>query len=83
MGYTPASKALEGLTVIDMTHARAGPVCVRQLADWGANVVRIERPGNPEDFAARHEAAGDLVRGPVRAAVAHDRPVRVGAPRPE
>ena len=56
MGYTPASKALEGLTVIDMTHARAGPVCVRQLADWGANVVRIERPGNPEDFAARHEA---------------------------
>ena len=56
MGYTPASRALEGLTVIDMTHARAGPVCVRQLADWGANVVRIERPGNPEDFAARHEA---------------------------
>jgi crotonobetainyl-CoA:carnitine CoA-transferase CaiB-like acyl-CoA transferase len=56
MGYTPAARALEGLTVIDMTHARAGPVCVRQLADWGANVVRIERPGNPEDFAARHEA---------------------------
>src|SRR5262245_52939519 len=56
MGYMPASRALEGLTVIDMTHARAGPVCVRQLADWGANVVRIERPGNPEDFSGRHEA---------------------------
>ena len=56
MPYMPASRALEGLTVIDMTHARAGPVCVRQLADWGANVVRIERPGNPEDFSARHEA---------------------------
>jgi len=56
MPYQPASRALEGLTVIDMTHARAGPVCVRQLADWGANVVRIERPGNPEDFSARHEA---------------------------
>jgi crotonobetainyl-CoA:carnitine CoA-transferase CaiB-like acyl-CoA transferase len=56
MGFTPASTALEGLTVIDMSHARAGPVCVRQLADWGANVVRIERPGNPEDFSARHEA---------------------------
>src|SRR6201991_650330 len=56
MGYMPASSALDGLTVIDMTHARAGPVCVRQLADWGANVVRIERPGNPEDFSARHEA---------------------------
>src|SRR5438552_16981288 len=56
MPYTPASRALEGLTVIDMTHARAGRVWVRQVADWGANVVRMERPGNPEDFAARHEA---------------------------
>ena len=56
MGYQPASTALKDLVVLDLTHARAGPVCVRQLADWGANVVRIERPGNPEDFAARHEA---------------------------
>jgi crotonobetainyl-CoA:carnitine CoA-transferase CaiB-like acyl-CoA transferase len=56
MGYQPAARALEGLTVIDLTHARAGPICVRQLADWGANVIRIERPGNPEDFAGRHEA---------------------------
>ena len=56
MGYRPASTALKDLVVLDLTHARAGPVCVRQLADWGANVVRIERPGNPEDFAARHEA---------------------------
>jgi formyl-CoA transferase len=54
--YQPASHALEGLVVLDLTHARAGPVCVRQLADWGANVIRIERPGNPEDFSARHEA---------------------------
>ena len=56
MGHKPASRALEGLTVLDMTHARAGPVCVRQLADWGANVVRIERPGNPADISGRHEA---------------------------
>src|SRR6266513_648673 len=56
MPYMPASRALEGLVVLDLTHARAGPVCVRQLGDWGANVVRIERPGNPEDFSARHEA---------------------------
>ena len=56
MGYMPASTALKDLVVLDLTHARAGPVCVRQLADWGANVVRIERPGNPEDFSARHEA---------------------------
>jgi formyl-CoA transferase len=54
--YQPASRALEGLVVLDLTHARAGPVCVRQLADWGANVVRIERPGNPEDFSARHDS---------------------------
>ncbi|MEA2906397.1 MAG: hypothetical protein QOI12_3784 [Alphaproteobacteria bacterium] len=56
MPHQPASRALEGLTVLDLTHARAGPVCVRQLGDWGANVVRIERPGNPEDFSGRHEA---------------------------
>jgi crotonobetainyl-CoA:carnitine CoA-transferase CaiB-like acyl-CoA transferase len=54
--YKPASRALEGLVVLDLTHARAGPVCVRQLADWGANVIRIERPGNPEDFSARHDS---------------------------
>jgi crotonobetainyl-CoA:carnitine CoA-transferase CaiB-like acyl-CoA transferase len=54
--YKPASHALEGLVVLDLTHARAGPVCVRQLADWGANVIRIERPGNPEDFSARHDS---------------------------
>jgi formyl-CoA transferase len=56
MPYQPASNALEGLIVLDLTHARAGPICVRQLADWGANVVRIERPGDPADFAGRHEA---------------------------
>src|ERR1700704_2815842 len=56
MPYRSASRALEGLVVLDLTHARAGPVCVRQLGDWGANVIRIERPGDPADFAGRHEA---------------------------
>ena len=56
MPHTPASKALDHLTVLDLTHVRAGPVCVRQLADWGANIIRIERPGDPPDFAARQEA---------------------------
>jgi len=56
MPYCSASRALEGLIVLDLTHARAGPVCVRQLGDWGANVIRIERPGDPADFAGRHEA---------------------------
>ena len=35
---------LEGLVVLDLTIARAGPTAVRQLADWGADVVRIESP---------------------------------------
>jgi formyl-CoA transferase len=56
MSHQPASRALEDLVVLDLTHARAGPVCVRQLGDWGANVVRVERPGDPADFSGRHEA---------------------------
>jgi crotonobetainyl-CoA:carnitine CoA-transferase CaiB-like acyl-CoA transferase len=35
---------LDDLRVIDLTVARAGPTCVRQLADWGADVVRIDPP---------------------------------------
>ena len=37
---------LADLTVIDLTIARAGPTAVRQLADWGADVIRIEPPSN-------------------------------------
>jgi formyl-CoA transferase len=39
-----ASTALERFTVLDLTRVRAGPTAVRQLADWGANVVKIELP---------------------------------------
>ncbi|MBT5049759.1 MAG: CoA transferase [Rhodospirillaceae bacterium] len=55
MTRTRPSTALEGLTVLDMTQARAGPICVRQLADWGANCIKIERPGDPQDWAGRTE----------------------------
>ena len=36
---------LAQFTVLDLTHARAGPTAVRQLADWGANIIKIEPPG--------------------------------------
>jgi formyl-CoA transferase len=40
---------LDDIRVIDLTVARAGPTCVRQLADWGANVIRIDvPPGAPQ-----------------------------------
>src|ERR1700753_939723 len=41
------SLPLSGYTVLDLTHARAGPTAVRQFADWGANVIKIEPPGGP------------------------------------
>lgn len=57
-----ASQALSRFTVLDLSRVRAGPTCVRQLADWGANVIKIEaperlEPGDPIG-GARH--AGDF-----------------------
>jgi len=48
MPFPRASKALARFTVLDLTRVRAGPTCVRQLADWGANVIKIEAPPDVE-----------------------------------
>ncbi len=48
MPFPKASEALSRFTVLDLTRVRSGPTCVRQLADWGANVIKIETPPHLE-----------------------------------
>ena len=40
---------LSRFTVLDLTRVRAGPTCVRQLADWGADAIKIEAPPKPDE----------------------------------
>ena len=56
IGTLPLSR----FTVLDLTHARAGPTAVRQLADWGAKVIKIEPPGD-----AGHDIPARAARGSI------------------
>src|ERR1700743_1867471 len=55
-----ASHALSRFTVLDLTRVRSGPTCVRQLADWGANVIKVD--------ALLEDAGGEQLGGARRGA---------------
>jgi len=47
---------LDGITVVSLEQAVSGPFCTRQLADYGARVIKVERPGDG-DFARKYDRA--------------------------
>lgn len=51
-------RPLDGITVVSLEHAIAAPFCTRQLADLGARVIKIERPGSG-DFARGYDERVD------------------------
>ena len=51
---TAQPRPLDGITVVSLEHAIAAPFCTRQLADLGARVIKVERPGSG-DFARGYD----------------------------
>ena len=51
------TSALDGVKIVDLTVARAGPAAVRLLAEWGASVIRVEPPGTGLGIAADHDSS--------------------------
>lgn len=54
MAASQRPRPLDGITVVSLEHAVAAPFCTRQLADLGARVIKVERPGNG-DFARGYD----------------------------
>ncbi len=52
------TRPLDGITVVSLEHAIAAPFCTRQLADLGARVIKVERPG-AGDFARAYDTRVD------------------------
>ena len=50
---TAADLPLKGVRVLDLTLARAGPTCVRHLADWGADVIAVQAPDGGRELMSR------------------------------
>lgn len=58
MEKSTAVRPLDGITVVSLEHAIAAPFCTRQLADLGARVIKVERPG-AGDFARAYDERVD------------------------
>jgi formyl-CoA transferase len=56
MGADADDLPLKGVRVLDLTLARAGPTCVRHLADWGAQVISVQPPDGGREILARDGA---------------------------